>query len=159
MSTHTIQVGPQDSVRIRQVGGDLTLQGWDRGELEASGDHVRIHKEDESITVACGGDLQISVPSGTRLLISSIGGNVKLTGLSGAVELGLIGGDAELHNLSGAVRVSGPLAGEIHMENVTNISMGFAGAGLDSGLGDQVRRTVLKATQRAEKKIRRAQVR
>lgn len=158
MSTRTMQIGPEDSVRIRQVGGDLTLQGWDRNELEARGDQVRIQKEDASVSVAGGGDLVISVPAGARLSITNIGGDVRLEKLSGAVELGLIGGDAELHDLSGPVRISGPLGGEVHMENVTNISMGFAGVGMDSDLGEKVRRTVLKATQRAEKKIRRAQV-
>ena len=158
MSTQTIPIGSGDSVEIRQVGGDLTLQGWDRNELQARGDQLRSERQEASIAVACSGDLDGSVARGVKLSISTVGGDVRLENLAGSIELGVIGGDVELRNLSGAIRVTGPLGGDIQMENVANISMGHSGKGAEFDIGERIRRTVQQATRRAETRLRRAEV-
>ncbi len=157
MSTQTMPVGSEDALEVRQVGGDLTLQGWDRSELQARGDQPRIEKSDQSIVVSSSGDLVISVPRGMRIAVRAIGGDVRLEDLSGSLELGVTGGDAQLRNLSGSVRLTGPIGGQIRMENVSNISMGPAGAGGDYDMGDRIRRQIAHATRRAEKSLYKAQ--
>lgn len=159
MSKQTIPVNPQDALEIRQVGGDLTLQGWDRQELQASGDVVHIEKGDRSISVASGGDLALSVPRGMSVILRSIGGDAKIQNLSGDIELGLVGGDANLNDLTGSIRMAGSIGGDITMQNVARVSMSYAGKGSEFDVGDRIRRKVEQATQRAERKLRRAQVR
>src|SRR5512135_1854326 len=129
MSTQTMPVGNEDALEVRQVGGDLTLHGWDRSELQARGDQPRVDRSDQSIVVSSSGDLVISLPRGMRIAVRAIGGDIRLEDLSGSLELGVTGGDAQLRNLSGSVRLTGPIGGQIRMENVSNISMGPAGAG------------------------------
>jgi SHOCT-like protein len=158
MSTQTIPLEGEALVTIAQVGGDCAVQGWDRSELQARGDMIRIEKQDASVALSSSGDVVVSVPRGIRLSINTIGGDVRLEDLSGAVELGVIGGDTQLRNLSGAVRVNGPLGGEIHMENVANISMGTPAGAADFDIGERIRRSVLHATHRADKKLRKAQI-
>ena len=158
MSTQTIPLEGEALVTIAQVGGDFTVQGWDRPELQARGDQIRVEKQEASVSLSGGGDLVVSVPRGVRLSINTVGGDVRLEDLSGAVELGMIGGDAQLRNLSGAVRVNGPLGGEIHMENVANISMGAPAQGADFDVGERIRRSLVHATHRADRKLRRVQV-
>ena len=156
MTTQTIPVSADNSLIVEQVGGDLALQGWDKQELQISGDVIRVEREDRAIGVSSGGNLSISVPRGMHLSVESVGGDATLQDLSGEVELGLVGGDASLRNLSGRVQLTGVVGGETHMDNVVNVSMSTSNRGPDFDIGDRIRRKVQKATQRAERELRRA---
>lgn len=161
MSTQKIPVATDDSIEARHVGGDLRIKGWDQAELQARGDSVRIEKSEASIVVACGDDLELSIPQGARLVVSGIGGDVTIEDLSGSVQVGLTGGDATLRNLSGTVTLGGPIGGEMHTENVAHLSMKPGIGGADFGVGDlfheRVRQKVEHATRRAEAQIRKAE--
>ncbi len=161
MTTQKLPVAAEDSVAARRVGGDVHIKGWDQAELQAHGDSVRVEKGEGSIVISCGGDLELSVPRGASLMVSGVGGDATLEGLSGSVELGLIGGDAILHDLSGAVVFTGPVGGETHMENVAHFSMkpGNRGPSFDISdrLNERVRQRVEHATRRAEAKIKKAE--
>lgn len=157
MAKQTIPVSTGDSLMVDQVGGNLALQGWDRQELQASGDVLRVEREDRSISISTGGDLSISVPRGIVVTLGSVGGDVSLQDLSGAVELGVVGGDASLRNLGGSVQLTGMVGGQMHMENVSNMSMGSEGRGPGFDVGERVRRTIERATRQAERKLRRAE--
>ncbi len=159
MKTQTVTVTAGDTLESKQVGGDLMLQGWDRSEVEARGDFVHVQKDGNLVAVRCTGDLTLSVPKGMSVSLKNTGGSVTVQDLSGNVELGLIGGDATLRNLTGSVRLSGMIGGETHMENVANVSMSYSAKGLGVEFGDRIRQKVQKATERAERKIRRAQAR
>ncbi len=161
MTTQKIPVAAGDSIEARRVGGDVRVKGWDQTELQAHGDSVRIEKGEGSIVISCGGDLELSIPQAARLVVSGIGGDVTIEGLSGSVELGLIGGDAVLRHLSGMVTLTGPLGGETHLDDVTHFSMKQGKYGPDFDVSDrlreQVRQKVEHATRRAEAKIKKAE--
>ncbi len=157
MTKQTIPVSADDSLTVDRVGGDLTVQGWEQQELQASGDVLHVEREERSLSITSGGDLSLSIPRGMRISIRSIGGDATIRDLSGAVELRLIGGDANLRNLSGSVQLNGPIGGETHMENVANVSMNSGGVGPDLDINDRLRRKIQQATERADRKIRRAQ--
>lgn len=161
MSTQKIPVAAEAAIEVRRVGGDLRIQGWDQAELQARGDAVRIEKGETSAVVDCGGDLELSMPRGARLVVSRIAGDTTIEDLSGSVEIGLVGGDATLRNLSGTVAFTGPIAGETHTENVTHFSMKPGGAGPDFDIRDRlqehVRRKVEHATRRAAEHVRKAE--
>ncbi len=157
MSKQTIPVGNDDSLSISQVGGDLMVQGWDRPELQASGDVIRVEREDRSITVTSGGDLSLSVPRALRVSVGSVGGDATMQDLAGALELGLVGGDANLRNLTGSVQLTSAVGGQTRFENVANVSMSHQSRGPDFDMNDRLQRKIQQATERAERKIRRAQ--
>ncbi len=161
MAKQTLPVSAEDSLSINQVGGDLTVDGWDRQELQASGDVLHVERDGRSLAVTSGGDLSMSVPRGMSISLRTIGGDVTMQNLSGVLELGLIGGDANLRNLSGRVQLNGAIGGETHMENVANVSVNSAARGPGSDFGDQfgerIRRQIQHATERADRKIKRAQ--
>lgn len=157
MSTQTVSVGAQDAVEVEQVGGSLRVSGWDRQELQAGGEALRVERRAAAVAVSCGGDLVLSIPRDRRLLVTSVGGDILLENLAGGIELGFIGGDATLRSLSGPVRLVGMIGGGIHMENVADISMSSSKAGERFNVAEQVRRKVERAAGRAESKLRRAE--
>lgn len=157
MAKQTIPVSEDDTLTVLQVGGDVSVQGWDREEVQAGGDVLRVEREEGSIVVGTGGDLSLSVPRNMAITLGHVGGDVSVQDLAGAVELGLVGGDASLRNLSGPVQLTGMVGGQMHMENVTNVSMGGEGREPGFDVGERVRRTIEQATRRAERKLRRAQ--
>lgn len=156
MTKQTIPVSGDDELAIDRVGGDLTVQGWDQQELQASGDVIRVGREGHSLSITSGGDLTLSIPRGMRIVIGIVGGDATIQNLTSAVELRLVGGDANLKDLTGSVQLNGPIGGETHMENVSNVSMGAGGRGPDFDISDRIRRKIQKATDRAEKQLRRA---
>ncbi len=159
MSTHTITIAPDDVIEVERVGGDLQVQGWDGADVQAVGDQVRIEKRAGSVAISCSGDLKLMAPRSAHLSAGAVGGDARVEDLAGSIELGLVGGDAVLLNLSGPVQLNGMVGGDMHMENVSNISMhtGNVPGGFD--VGDRVRRKVEQATRRAEEKMRRAEER
>ncbi len=161
MNTQTVPVSPEDSVDVSKVGGDLRVHGSDQSELQARGDGLRVEKQENSIMIACGSDLELSVPRGARLSVRRVGGDVSVEDIAGAVELGLIGGDATLRNLSGGVKLVGRLGGEMQMDNVSNVSMGSSNWGPDFDFSDRfrerIREKVERATHRAEERIHKAE--
>ncbi len=157
MSTQTMPVGTGDAIEINQVGGDLVIQGWERAELQARGDRIRIEKKEGAVALTCSGDVVAHLPQAARLSVNGVGGDVKIENISGSVELGLVGGDASLVNLSGPVQLNGPLGGDTHMENVTKLSMGSIVGRPDFNLGERIRQKVEHATRRADLRVKRVE--
>ena len=157
MTTQTIALEGNALIEIQQVGGDVAVDSWDRPEVEARGDLIRIERRPGAVGVSCGGALALKVPKSARLSLGSIGGDARLENLGGAIELSLVGGNATLRNLTGSVRLMGMIGGELHMENVADISMTSGKPGDRFGVAERVRRKMEQATRRAESKIRKAE--
>ncbi len=157
MSTQTIALEGDALVEARQVGGNLEVDSWDRPEVEARGDQLRVERRPGAVAIACTGDLSLRLPKSARLTVGTIGGDILLQNLDGAVEIRLVGGDATLRNLSGLVSLVGMVGGDLHMENVSKISMSSGKAGDRFGFADRVRRKVEKAARQAEVRIRRGE--
>ena len=157
MTRQTIALQDDELIDVQQVGGNVRVDGWDPREIEARGDLIRVERRPGVVVVSCGGDLTLNIPKSARLALNSIGGNVHLEGLTGALELSMVGGDAALRNLAGSVRLTGMIGGELHMENVANISMTSGKPGDRFGVAEQVRRKVEQAAHRADSRMRRAE--
>jgi hypothetical protein len=157
MSQQTISIASEETIEFERVGGSLRVEGWDRQEMQARGDVVGVKRRSGAVVINSTGNLTLSVPRNARLSLGNIGGNVNLENLGGAVELNLVGGDATLSNLTGPVRLQGVLGGELHVENVADLSMNSSKAGGQFNTSEFVRRTAEDATRRAEARIRRAE--
>ena len=146
MTTQALPLGSKPEIEITNVGGDLTVEGWERTDLEArSDDSPRSEQDGDEVTLSCRGDLSVSVPRGAGLTISYVGGDLKAENLDGNVELSFVGGDVSLQNITGEVSVEGVIGGETQTEKV--------GADISA----KVQRKVDEAMRRADRKIRAAE--
>ena len=157
MSEQTLSIGPGEGIDLESVGGDLHVEGWERQELQARGDVLRVDRQANGVAVSCAGNLVLSVPQAAPILVRSIGGNVELQNLAGSIDLDLVVGDATLRNLTGLVRLRGMVGGEVHLENVTNVSMNSGGVGEHFPDADRIRRKAEQAARRAAVKVRKAE--
>ena len=156
MSTQSISsIGRTPTIELEHIGGDLAVEGWDREDLEARGDDLHeIQRDGSAVSMFCCGDLQISVPRGSGLVVTFVGGDMKLHDLEGAVTISFVGGDASLKDLNGAVSVAGVM-GDLQMQNVNNASVGAARGGPGPDFSEQISRRVEEATRRAQRQAER----
>jgi hypothetical protein len=158
MTTQTISLGTKPEIEITNVGGDLTVEGWERTNLESrSDDTPRIEQDGAEVTLSCGGDLKVSVPRGASLTISYVGGDLKVENLDSNVEVSFVGGDVMLQNITGEVSLKGVIGGETQTENVRKITMGVQGGHVGANVSVKVQRKVDEAMRRADRKIREAE--
>jgi hypothetical protein len=158
MSTQTLSVGSKPQIEISNVGGDLTVQGWERNNIEArSDDSPRIEQDGDDVTLSCSSDLAISLPRGASLTIDRVGGDMKIENIDGNVEFTSVGGDVMLQNLTGEVSIEGAIGGEMQTENVRKISMDTPGSNMGADISTRVQRKVDEAMRRADRKMREAE--
>ena len=158
MSTQTLPLGTKPEIEITNVGGDLSIEGWDRADLEAHSDNSpRIEQDGDEITLSCRGDLNVSVPRGASLTISYVGGDLKVENLDGNLELSFVGGDVVLRNVTGEVSLEGVIGGETQTENVRKITMSARSGKVGVDISAKVQRKVDEAMRRADRKVREAE--
>jgi hypothetical protein len=158
MTTQTLSLGTKPEIEITNVGGDLTVEGWERADLEARSDgSPRIEQNGDEVTLSCRGDLKVSAPRGASLTISYVGGDLKVENSDGNVEVSFVGGDVMLQNITGEVSLKGVIGGETQAENVRKITMGVLGSHIGANVSVKVQRKVDEAMRRADRKIREAE--
>jgi hypothetical protein len=158
MATQTLSLGTKPEIEITNVGGDVTVKGWERVDLEARSDgSPRIEHDGDEVTLSSGGDLSVSVPRGTSLTINYVGGDLKVENLDGNVEVSFIGGNVMLQNITGQVSLEGVIGGETQTENVRKITMGAQKGKVGADISAKVQRKVDEAMRRADRKIREAE--
>jgi hypothetical protein len=140
MTTQTLSLGSKPEIEITNVGGDLNVEGWERAGLEArSDDSPRLKQDGDEITISCGGDLNVSMPSGASLTVSYVGGDVRL------------------QNIAGEVSFDGVIGGETKTENVRKITMSVQVGHVGANVSAKAQRKVDEAMRRADRKIREAE--
>ncbi len=157
MTTQTFSLGSNPILEIEHVGGNVTVDGWEKPELQAQGDDIHIDQSDGSLKISCDSDLKLSLPRTTKLTTSYIGGDLKAENLDGPMEISFVGGDVTLRNLKGQVSLNGLVGGDTRMENVSRVSMDANQPGAGPDISDQIRRKVEHAAHRAEQKMRRTE--
>ncbi|MGA7192879.1 MAG: hypothetical protein WBW94_04545 [Anaerolineales bacterium] len=158
MTTQTLSLGTKPEIEITNVGGDLSVEGWERADLEArSDDSPRIEQDGDEVTLSCGSDLKVSVPRGASLTISYVGGDLKAENLDGNVEVSFVGGDVLLQNITGEVSLEGVIGGETQTENVRKVTVGAQSGKVGADISAKVQRKVDEAMRRADRKIREAE--
>ncbi len=117
---------PQGHVEIVNVAGSVDLVGWDRPEIEVSGDvGDRVERVDVTtsgrstsvhVVVQSGGSwggsgeahLAIRIPAKSAVSVSLVSASLKLSGIQGDVQLQTVSGD-----------VSGDAGGDLHASTVS----------------------------------------
>jgi hypothetical protein len=158
MTNQTLSLGSKPEIEITNVGGDVTVKGWERVDLEARSDgSPRIKHDGDEVSLSSGGDLSVSVPRGASLTINHVGGDLKVENLDGNVEVSFIGGDVMLQNITGEVSLEGVIGGETQTENVRKITMGAQKGKVGADISANVQRKVDEAMRRSDRKVREAE--
>jgi len=118
------QVKADAEVRIDNLAGTVKVQGWDKNEVRVSGtlgaevEKLQIEGGETSLDIkvvlphhshgdedcsTCA-DLQIQVPKGSRIEVSTVSADVEAAGLTGQVQFGTVSGNATVN--SSASRIS-----------------------------------------------------
>jgi DUF4097 and DUF4098 domain-containing protein YvlB len=115
---------PDGEVRIDNLAGTVRVAGWDKNEVRVSGELGRQVQKLE-VTEEAGGisirvilphnvnsrgcdecaDLQIQVPKGSRLEVSTVSADVEASELTGPQQLGTVSGGVVLNSSSGHIDV------------------------------------------------------
>jgi hypothetical protein len=114
MEMITLEVGETPRVRMQSVGSDLRIVGRSGSMLEAqarSREDLSITREGEDVVVASRVGCLLFLPAGARVEIGVVGGDARLSGMTGEASLTTVGGDLNLRSM-GAVRL-GRVAGDV----------------------------------------------
>lgn len=111
--------------------GDVTILGTVGGDLRVDRSSVRLSASN------VGGDVRVSNVRGATL--SAVGGDLRIAGGTGLIEISSVGGDARISGTSSRVRIS-TLGGDMRAQDVTGgLTIGHIGGdvSLDTALGPQ----------------------
>jgi len=116
METITLEVGESPRVRVTSVGGDLRIVGRGGSLLEAQGpsrEHLTVSREADEIVVISRFGCLLFLPAGAQLEIGAVGGDARLSGITGKASLATVGGDVNLRGMSDVVLGRG--AGDVRI--------------------------------------------
>jgi len=104
MTNRTISAGPAPRIVIDNVGGDLSIVGWEGEDIliKADEDETRFKQDGSLVTVSSSDDLALRVPRNASLTIQTVGGDMALRGVMGNIEIKTIGGDTSLRDINNA---------------------------------------------------------
>lgn len=108
----------EGTVSIRTHSGSVRVVGWDRGEVAVSGDDRARISSSEGVTrvrPSAGHEgLEVRVPAGSRVEVSTQSGNIQVLEVSGAVDLQSTSGSFRISGSPRMVTVEG-ISGEVEM--------------------------------------------
>jgi len=122
-----LSVGPQPSITIESVEGDLRLVGWDNDEILTKADEeaFSLQQNGDEISIACQDDLSLTVPKNSHVHILLAKGDMSIRGLAGDFEVDTVHGDVAIRDVGtvsmGAVESDFSLRGakgDVHVKSV-----------------------------------------
>ena len=127
----TKPAAPDGEVDISLISGELTVVGWDRSEIQVTGDlgsgdpeftfevdgkEARIEVDPREDSYGGGPDLEVRIPRGSSLEIAGISVEISVSQVAGATEIETVSGsvvvgqapaELEIEGVSGTVEVTG----------------------------------------------------
>jgi hypothetical protein len=96
-----ISVGITPKIWIDEIGGDISVVGWDGSEILIKADDEEIHLEQngDQVRMTCRDDVSLRVPKGSSLTFTSIQGDAAIRGVSGSIEIKEITGDLSMREV------------------------------------------------------------
>lgn len=118
--TATLEYPARKEVVFKSVSGDLEVQGGDSETTKIEKDGLaRVKEHDDSITItALSGNMKITVPRKTDLVIASVSGDIALMDINGAIEIESVSGDVTGKNLSGSFKAE-IVSGDVDLDYAT----------------------------------------
>jgi len=100
--TKAISAGPSPKIIVDNIGGDLSLVGWDGEDVLVKGDDdsIRVRQDGDEIKISCDDDLSIRAPKGASVFIVNIEGDASIRNILGSIELKEISGDLSIRDVN-----------------------------------------------------------
>lgn len=122
----SVFVGNNPKIRLDQIGGDLSVVGWDGAEvlIKSDEDEARFEQTNEVVSLSSGGDLSLRIPRGASLEIKFIGGDASIRGVPGSISIQEAHGDLSMRD-AGSVSIDSVFSdfslrgakGDLHIKN------------------------------------------
>lgn len=155
----------EGTVSIRTQSGSVRVVGWERGEVAVSGDdRARVSSGGGVTRVQPSGGhqgLEVRVPAGSRVEVSTQSGSIHVSGVSGAVDLQSTSGDFRVSGSPRMVSIEG-LSGNTEMLGSTEtlrVQTVSGGISVPRAQGFLELSTVSGSVRIASQGVRRATVR
>lgn len=103
MSQQTIPTSAAPEISIDQIGGDLTVKGWERSEVMArssSSDMIKLVDIDDVLHLSCDTNCEVRLPSGASIHLGTAHGNARFRLLDDPLKAETVHGSLYLHNVS-----------------------------------------------------------
>jgi hypothetical protein len=96
-----ISAGKTPRIVVDSVGGDISIVGWDGGEIliKADDDELTLTQNGDEVRFSCRDDMSLRVPKGSTLSFASITGDAAIRGVSGDIEIQTIDGDLSMRDV------------------------------------------------------------
>ncbi len=97
----TISAGHTPKIYIENIGGDLSLVGWEGDDILLKGDddEMQFSQNGEQVNISCEDDLSLRVPKAASVFIKNISGDASIRGVMGGIELKEIEGDLSIRDV------------------------------------------------------------
>jgi len=97
----TISAGRAPKIHIENIGGDLSLVGWEGDDILLKGDddQMKFSQDGEKVNLSCQADISIRVPKAASVMIKKISGDASIRGVMGGIELKEIAGDLSIRDV------------------------------------------------------------
>ena len=109
------------TVQVRTGSGSVRVVGWDRGEVSVRGGEARVSSRDGATRIRLvdgSDDIEVRVPAGSRVDVSTMSGSIQVSGVSGTVDLKSMSGSFRISGNPRAVAVEG-ISGDIRIDGTT----------------------------------------
>jgi hypothetical protein len=97
----TISAGRTPKIVIENIGGDLSLVGWEGEDilLKCDDEAMRCEQDGNTVTISCEDDASLRIPKLASVFIRNIEGDASIRGVMGGIELKEIQGDLSIRDV------------------------------------------------------------
>jgi DUF4097 and DUF4098 domain-containing protein YvlB len=132
MERKIVAVAPDAHIEL-EIGGPLTLKGWDRDEVRidvTDPDQLQTEEREGGLYIQCGIGLSLAVPESSSIVADQIGGSATVKNIYGDIKIGDVGGSLTL-KMANEVRVDS-VGGSANVKAIDgNLSLGTVGGSLN----------------------------
>jgi len=99
--SRTISAGRTPKIYIENIGGDLSLVGWEGDDILLKGDddEMQFSQNGDQVNISCDDDISLRVPKAASVFIKNISGDASIRGVMGGIELKEIEGDLSIRDV------------------------------------------------------------
>ena len=96
-----ISVGSSPKVVVDEIGGDISVVGWEGNEIliKANDEEIYLEQNGDEIRLTCKDDVSLRVPKSSSLSFTAIRGDAAIRGVSGPIAIKEINGDLSMREV------------------------------------------------------------
>jgi len=97
-----IELNDRRLIKIKNIGGDLRISGWENVGFEAQAPtkgNLKVKESSDGVEVECRSGCLIFLPEDARIEAENLGGDVRIKGVFGEIMIRTVGGDISIHRV------------------------------------------------------------